>query len=123
MYKFKWQWIAEHHIRDVNELVNYIGDFIHNANAFNVQIPVGNIETIEVSSIANLRSYFCYVWNGEILGKYSKRNQYCYCTNCRNDWKTLCKNKQIVGKWEIGIQKEKGIKTVEPYVSNKKRKT
>ena len=57
-----------------------------------------------------------------MLGEYSRRNQYCYCVNCSNDWEISCLNKTLVGEWEKGIQKIKGSKTVQPYISKKRKK-
>ncbi len=101
-YYFKIIWkLAEHHIRNANELVNYIDNNINNTDAFNIIIPNGDLQTIEVETIKNLRKYFCYVWNGEELGKYSRRSLYCYCSNCQNNWEKACKNTQIAGKWKV----------------------
>jgi hypothetical protein len=104
-------------------LASYIDNNINNTDAFNIEIPSGNLKTNEVSKIKNLRKYFNYVWNGEILGEYFRRTYYCYCSGCCNDWKQECKKTDIAGERELETQKTEGIKTIQPYVSSKKRKS
>jgi hypothetical protein len=115
--------LAENHIRNTSDLVNYIDNNINNADVFNIEIPPGNLETNTVNDIKNIRKYFNYVWNGEILGQYFRRSSYCYCNGCCNDWKKTCKNIDVAGEWESKTQKLEGIKIIQPYVSSKKRKS
>ena len=108
-------------IRNTDELVDYTDENINNTVAFNMIFSDGNMEVTEVDQIKNLRKFFYYMWNGEKL-EYSRRISYCHCINCPNNWEKSCKNIKSAGKWEISIQTTNRTKTIQLYVSNKKRK-
>ena len=50
--------------------MGYVDENINTTVAFNIIFSDENMEVTEVDQIKNLRKSFCYVWNGEKLGKF-----------------------------------------------------